>query len=72
MRMSGGAAIQQVLETSVNAEFGLISMLEWAREPGELRSAVSYLRWVEKSGQKVRMSNSGSCEEHDESTFGQV
>ena len=35
-------------------------------------TSVSYLRSVEESGQKVRMSNFGSCEEHDESISGQV
>ena len=35
-------------------------------------ASVSYLGSVEESGQKVRMSDSGSCEERDESISGQV
>ena len=38
MRLSEGTAIQQVLETLANAEFGHMTMPEWAREPAELRS----------------------------------
>ena len=35
-------------------------------------TSVSYLGSVEESGQKVRKSDSGSCEEHDKSISGQV
>ena len=34
-------------------------------------TSVSYLGSVEESGQELRMSDSGSCEEHDESISGQ-
>ena len=72
MRLSEGTAIQQVLETLANAEFGHMSMPEWAREQAERATSVSYLGSVDESGQKMRMSDPGSCEEHDESTSGQV
>ena len=35
-------------------------------------TSVSYLGSVEESGQKVRMSDSRSCTEHDESISGQM
>ena len=71
----GHQSNMQVLETSTNAEFGHMSMPEWARKPAELRSPGHFrqiLRSVEESGQKLRMSDSGSCEEHDEYISGQV
>ena len=59
MRLSKGTAIQHMLETSADAEIGLMFMPEWAREPVELRSpghfTVSYLGSVEEPGQEVKI-----------------
>ena len=38
MRLSEGTSIQQVVEISADAEFGFMSIPEWARKPVELRS----------------------------------
>ena len=43
---------------------------QWSCAPQA--TSVSYLGSVEKSDQEVRMSDSGSCEEHDESISGQL
>ena len=76
LRLSEKTAIQQVLETSADAEFGLMSMPEWARERqwSCARQAIldSYLGSVEEPGQEVIISDSGSCEEHDEPISGHV
>ena len=75
MRLSEGTSIQQVLETSANPEFGLMSMPEWARSRwsyAHQATSVSYLRSVEESGQKMRVSDSWSYEERDGSISSQV
>ena len=50
-------------------------MPEWARNQwscARQAASVSYLGSIEESGPEVRMSDSGSCVEHDDSISGHV